>query len=553
MPKRTRDDDVAALLDLEAGVASSDEDEDEDNFADTFINDEEVEFPSMLRGIYTQRSISPVATNVAGPSRMNTELDVGMLMPTHGPEFDVESTARRFQERSRREREQEEPQTAFFLWMIRCVFSKEKENATRLQDRINELSKPWRTFAIRTLPGRFYIDAPSRKDVDFVRRNLHGIERAPLMFVPEEEQDFIVQLCDGANMTTALRDYTVGDWVTVQHGLYKGDLGRVRNVMQNGIGDTVEVAVVPRVCDKRVHRSQRPPPALFNKDRMLFEYGADCLKQVSESGWIFQGRTNNLYNESDRLCYLRVQALHYIRKAAPHPCDLGYFAVTESEFGALDCGEPFLHCGDHVRITSGPQASLSGIVGAIQDKETVDLYDIVDSKGELKLFDLRLKVDQVRRVLRPGDHVRMKVGPGAGVEGMILAVDDTSLVYRPRANVSTQAEVKVRTQWVETYDPDFKMGRESGTPNKGLARYHDPYQGLRVLFLEMSGHERACTPPPEGIADFPEDDYAAEANQAPVLTQQDHAFALISPPTATAKKSSATSTAVFALPSGRTI
>ncbi|THG94385.1 hypothetical protein EW145_g8151 [Phellinidium pouzarii] len=124
MPKRTRDDDVAALLDLEAGVASSDEDEDEDNFADTFINDEEVEFPSMLRGIYTQRGISPVATNVAGPSRMNTELDVGMLMPTHGPEFDMESTARRFQERSRREREREEPQTAFFLWMIRCVRKK---------------------------------------------------------------------------------------------------------------------------------------------------------------------------------------------------------------------------------------------------------------------------------------------------------------------------------------------------------------------------------------------------------------------------------------------
>ncbi|KAH8110093.1 hypothetical protein DFH11DRAFT_1547789 [Phellopilus nigrolimitatus] len=445
MSKRTRVSGVEALLDVEATVADDDEETSEDEEeANDFIDDDDVrdETPSRV-----------YASSTRGTGARSVE------------DFDNETTARRIKERSRREREVERSRlsTQLHMWMIHVPEKLEPSNADRLNERLLE---PSRAFSVSSLHSRVYVLAPNSAIIRDACQNLAGLERAPFLSVPYEEHHQVLKLRD---KNDPLPHYKVDDWVTLRRGTYKGDLARVRTVSDTS--DSVTVAVVPRIGTRDKKQTSRPPPLLFNLEKISELCEGEKIKTLSDTKFRFRRR---LFRNG--LCEFKVPALHFVKKANPTFCDIGAFALRESNLASLEIGEPFLRCGDKVRMISGSLALLRGVVSTIED-ERVLVRDVLDWAGTVKFNTLWVPHDEVRRILNLGDHVRMKfVEPP--VEGMITMVNDDELSF---LEVETRRTVTCRTKWVETYDPDFRMENiQPFASIEGPPRHHDNYRGLRI-------------------------------------------------------------------------
>ncbi|KAI5118758.1 hypothetical protein M0805_004844 [Coniferiporia weirii] len=449
MSKRVRRPCVESFLDLQAEISrDEEEEEEEEEEVNVFLNDAD-EFLETSTEIPASRLVEPQAS----------------------VQFDTEAMAARFRERSRREQEAEshvdsQPR----LWMIRCQPGREHLDAGRLEC---QLAEPSMAFGVSVLSGRFYVQAQSAREVNNARQNLSGIERAFMLSVPADEHYKVLRLrnSDEPALKT-YEDFSIGDWVTVMRGTYRGDLGRVRAVTEDQ--DEIIVALVPRIFPKNAQKCPRPDPILFFPEKIKELCSGEGMKKLSENAYEFRRKVYR-----DGLCELKMPSLHFVRKAKPSLEDIGFFALTEKEFGGLDQGEPFLRCSDRVRITAGPQVSLIGVVGAIT-QDFVEVWDLIDVKGNLRLDSVRVCIDQVRRILWPGDHVRTRVGPGPSVEGMVITADDVSVCMRP---VGMDTETLVRSKWVETYDPDFKMEPEHrhASPRAVYPHFRDPYRGTHPI------------------------------------------------------------------------
>ncbi|KAH8111806.1 hypothetical protein DFH11DRAFT_1729213 [Phellopilus nigrolimitatus] len=422
MSKRTRVSGVEALLDVEATVADNDEEisDDEEEEVTNFIDDDDDDGEEPSLRVYASSTLGTDTRSVGG--------------------FDEETTARRFKERSRRETEAERRRlsTELHMWMIRVPENLESLNADRLNERLLE---PSRAFSVSSLPSRFYVLAPNAALISRACENLAGLERAPFLSVPYEEHNTVVKLRDEVD---SLPRYEVDDWVTLRRGPYKGDLARVRAVSDTS--DSLTVAVVPRIGKKDEKQMSRPPPLLFNFEKISELCEGEKIKKLSDTEFRFRRR---LFRNG--LCELKLPGIHFVKKARPTLCDI-------------------------VRMISGSLFNLSGVVDSIED-ERVLVRDILDSVGTVKFDTLWVPRDEVRRILNLGDHVRMTfVEPP--VEGMITMVNDDELSI---SEVVTRKTVTCRTKWVETYDPDFRMENiQPSSPTKGPPRHHDRYHGLRI-------------------------------------------------------------------------
>lgn len=240
-------------------------------------------------------------------------------------------------------------------------------------------------------------------------------------------------------------DFRVGNWVTVQHGLYKNDLAVIRHVLE---GDGLGLAVVPRIGINTPSRSTRPEKKLAFADVLERQYPNNQVIRISENAFSFRGE-----RYVDHLRMLTVPGLHSVKKASPTLEDVFYFAHTD--LGELELIEPFLRRFDVVVVTQGQYQSMAGTVSSIDDEFCVlaqscrvdkfvrasveqgnrkalqclvsrsQVRHIQDTSPDLPEITVSRK--EIRRLLSMGDHVVVKVGPRKGTKGIIMSIDNKSI------------------------------------------------------------------------------------------------------------------------------
>ena len=271
-------------------------------------------------------------------------------------------------------------------------------------------------FTWPSIPGVIYIPSESP---NHIRRAFEGthhmIDRSKtITLVPEEECSQLFFMPSVSNAVVR------GDWVRMVRGDYKGDVAFVTGVKDDV---RVRVLVVPRIMyDRDVDPAwTRAPPTLFDADRARAIFGRDSVQQVnSDEIYVFQQMTfkGGLLEKVLGMKQLTSEDV------SPTLEEIQLFSQSSGwDLGARDAWEAnraaaALRERDRIQIIAGEFRDAQGIV---VNKHAGSVHIQLSHCEELgKDFRLELSVDQVRRLFKLGDYVRVREGAHAGKYGYVV-------------------------------------------------------------------------------------------------------------------------------------
>lgn len=272
-----------------------------------------------------------------------------------------------------------------------------------------------------------YVLATSRRDVQAAKENLAGLSGAPILHVPEDEQEDVKQLRDGKPASAWFLSLQPGDWVRMRRGAHKSRLGRVRCVKEDS--DTVVVAVVPLLP---LERKGKRVPGLLDLARareLAGKNSAIIVLNERDSHFVWQRK---IFRKG--LQELEVSALHYTRPLIPSLTELEHFAATEKEEDilALSKEENLLREGDHVVARIDGWLSGFALVQKLDHHTGGVMIQEWDRESEKPLHSGRtanVARGEVRRLLCQGDYVKVVFGFGVNCAGTVVSVDDTFVSF----------------------------------------------------------------------------------------------------------------------------
>lgn len=279
-------------------------------------------------------------------------------------------------------------------------------------------------FCIKGLTGRIYIQCATISEVDQARQKVPGLCHGKLVAVPFEDQRAVLALKEQEG---TIPRFSANDWVRLRGCSYAGDLGRVRvgnddkcDEGSNTVvaSDTLLVAVVPRMHLDRTCNELRPPQVLFDPEEVRKMYPDDVIVQTGSESFKFRGRSY-----VNGLVLLKLSALHHVKRADPHLLDIGLFAIPEKNLGLLALGDPLVRAGDVVDALNATYMGTTGTVTSVNDKSVV-VRNLVDARGRLIPGPVNLSIYEVRRVLKPGHYVTIRLGANVGQSGLIMSFHD---------------------------------------------------------------------------------------------------------------------------------
>lgn len=287
------------------------------------------------------------------------------------------------------------------------------------------------------LPRRVYIYTSLLTFIYNIRRR-YGLGSNP---VPIDE--YQAQAILRPQLREEIRE---GGCIRILKGLYKGDLGYV--LKKQCDQDVVKIALVPRLSleppkprpcpgnaqqkgkgTKRKNVSSkkvlRPPPVPFNPDEARAIYGESSVVLVDVEGcYRFQpeGAKGGQTFEKGLLIY-DVYASGAMA-AEPRPLRDELVPFVESYIDPKRLNHRLaiksLGIGDRVAIMQRDLYEVSGILLDIQIEQGVASVEIAN--GNLPISTVAVKVEDICRDPRPGDHVRAIAGRDKGSYGIVTQV-----------------------------------------------------------------------------------------------------------------------------------
>ncbi|KAG1847298.1 hypothetical protein C8R48DRAFT_677640 [Suillus tomentosus] len=200
-------------------------------------------------------------------------------------------------------------------------------------------------------------------------------------------------------------------WVRIRHGKYKGCVGKIFKSGQ----DTVEVLCptrnfpypMPRGCRALVERSRLP-----KNDSV-----SDIIIGDEVVGWTFKGERY----------YMGLLLKHFHRDqlellASPHVDDIQLHLESgwDKPFlkkTVMAFAMQFLRVGDHARVIKG---TLRGELGKVISTDHTYGSVCLEFTFHKCPEEIEVRLQDVERVFRVGDSVRVIAGPYLGLEGHIL-------------------------------------------------------------------------------------------------------------------------------------
>lgn len=203
-------------------------------------------------------------------------------------------------------------------------------------------------------------------------------------------------------------------WVKIKQGKYKGDIGYVFDSEQSN--NSVAVLIPPREFPYPMPQGS---VALFDRSRLPDnETVTDIIRDEKVVGWIYRGERYYMGLLLKDFHCDRLEPVTY-----PHADDIQLHLQSEWDKpffkkSLVAFSMQFLHVGDAVRVISGEVRSEIGTVVSINH-----------ALGCVRLSlhgheEIEVRLQDVERVFRVGDTVRVVAGSYLGLEGYILRMNE---------------------------------------------------------------------------------------------------------------------------------
>lgn len=300
-------------------------------------------------------------------------------------------------------------------------------------------------FTVDHIPGRIYFEALDVEDVHGIVHGMIGLYINTILVVPVTDRDKILsphanfipkRKADEQDRTNLENNWY---WVQVRRGLHEGDVGLV--VSPPSSTGTVKVNIVPRTAipapgsssslrDLRpnapMRKKERPPQILRTQDDLKDIFGSDAIQEV-ESGFEFNGWS--FTNDGFRIITL---SLRDIVEYHPHIDLVSEFIdrcmTTEDDEHPLPSYHvpKFISPGNEVEIFQG-SSDLKGQTARVHRHPAENKIDLLlESRGN-DIVEVTVPSKDVRRVIRIGEKVVVKVGKFKGYTGFVCGAENRRL------------------------------------------------------------------------------------------------------------------------------
>lgn len=434
------------FLDVEAEV---DEDEDEDE------DDEEAE---LLKKDFLADDEAPEAASAVAESHIKLDRSREKL-----DEEDAQALAAQFRERYGRSASSrymgsgakvsqrlllpsvDDPS----IWGIHVKHGREKSIVRQLYARMFNMKNVegvYSAFQRDDFEGYIYVEA---RRIDVVDRILSGIPGIYItggkVLVPIDEYPDLLR-------PGKPEDHEVkpGSYVRIRSGKYKGDLGVVDNLADNGL--EVRVKLIPRLDYGRgvgsltgrgrrgYHKGMaRPPQKLFSQ-YSASQYDPEHLTTARTERNFFVYRNEEYI---DGYLFKDISTTHLVTKdIRPTLRELELFGMGNDSKGQDIEGEPegsmpvdinkmarslkkaqsssiLFQPGDRIVVSSGEQTGMHGHVTSVAGNGKIVEVILKDSSTK---EEVEVPASALRKVFLPGDHVTVVRGVHSGESGMIVQV-----------------------------------------------------------------------------------------------------------------------------------
>ncbi|KAF7684164.1 Transcription elongation factor SPT5 [Astathelohania contejeani] len=311
------------------------------------------------------------------------------------------------------------------LWLVRVRPGRERESAAMIVEKnkngnfekVGETRKNPEIFSIvvkQGLPGYIYIEAYTKNDVLTALEEVRGFRRAKVSVVPLREMVDVMSYRE-----TDREQLRIGSFCRIKKGRYKGDLGRVVNIISY---ESVRIQIVPRLNGvKSLFKVEDYPPDEIAKSRGYFIYRRETYK--------------NGFLEKDVL----VSNLEF-ENVDP----------TFEELSIFNIKIQIPSVGDKVLVRNG---ELAKTVGTVETNES-NMICIKTKMGSFKV-----PVESVEKFYEVGDEVSYKKD-GVLRNGVIVKTEPGKLIVASedfsQEDILTPSEVSPPVRKIE--DPQPKTG-----------------------------------------------------------------------------------------------
>jgi ribosomal protein L24 len=258
------------------------------------------------------------------------------------------------------------------------------------------------------VPGQLYVVADSPRTIAASLPPSHSFAVKQYVRISEEERQAVEHSCSKLPNP---------GWVRIKYGKYKGDIGYVFDSEQsNGL---VSILIALR---------DFPYPMPGGSVALLDQYllpNDQAVRDILRDGKV----VGCSYRSEQYYMGLLVKKFHHDRLeivASPHADDIKLHIQSgwDTPFvrkSLLAFSMQFLRTGDLVRIIAGEIRSKIGtVISTDHASGSVRLETNFDSHQR----EIDVRLEDVERIFRVGDEIRVVAGPYLGLEGHIIQISD---------------------------------------------------------------------------------------------------------------------------------
>jgi transcription elongation factor SPT5 len=284
-------------------------------------------------------------------------------------------------------------------------------------------------FARDGIPGYIFLEG-SYADVQRAISNLVTVIANSRQRLVTLEQR--VALLNSHNpMSRAIKE---GEWVRVNYGLYREDVGFVCGRCDSSDLDII-VALIPRIATKNERRRVghigkrkrpiRPAPRLWSETELVHEWGPEKVQNISPDAFKFRNETY----ESGLLMAHYSSSLLVIVKEPPSTFPIFSAASSVGERPSFvvwrhRLAQASLQPGQRVKVETGELQGLVGFINEIIE----DGASIIPEEGDTLQVMPHVLLSSLAPHYLPGDNVKAR---WMDSHGIVVSVNDTDqkLVY----------------------------------------------------------------------------------------------------------------------------
>eukprot|EP01132_Coremiostelium_polycephalum_P000515 gene515-650_t len=377
-------------------------------------------------------------------------------------------------------------------WRLKCRPGEEKLFvATMMQKMLNNQNHPTEKVLLKSvmapqhLPGHIYVEAERAEHIKSAIKGMHSILPNAPQLIPLKD---IIEVLSTSKKSIDLKK---GTWIRVKLGKYKGDIGQIINY--DSTKSKVIVKIIPRIDPVETKESKEAAGGSGNnssqstssqsstttssqsqsqgtkrkkaRPQARFFSSEEAIKmghQVQKRGAFYligsekfkDGFLHKVLRTSSIIVDNIVPTLEELQKFQDRDDESNRRVDDDEddEYGSIsrsDNAAPILPSviskpvlfskGDTVKVIEGDLKNLMGTVESIDENSVTILPKGLDEP-------LLFKASELQKFFKIGDHVKAISGRYEGETGLVLRVEDLTVVLLSDLSMS---EIKVKPQDIQ--------------------------------------------------------------------------------------------------------